>query len=168
MPAIRAKVAGFSLIELIIVVLLIGVLTVTLLPRFVGKDGVSEFVARDQIVSLLQTVQIRAMQQTSGGCHSLELSSSTLALQAINGCVAGPDSAFYFQSPSDSNVTLSLVSYDGSSVLTSSILSFDANGRPVFPANEGYRVRISAGSVLDICVESQGYIHAIVPGGLCN
>lgn len=168
MPAIRAKVSGFSLIELIIVVLLIGVLTVTLLPRFVGKDGVSEFVARDQIVSLLQTAQIKAMQQTSGGCHSLELSSSILALQAINGCVAGPDSAFYFQSPPDSNVTLSLISWDGNSVLTSPILSFDANGRPVLPSNSGYRVRISADSVLDICVESQGYIHAIIQGGVCN
>lgn len=169
MPATRAKVTGFSLIELIIVILLIGVLAVTLLPRFVGKDGVSEFVARDQIVSLLQTVQIRAMQQTSGGCHSLELSSSILALQAVNGsCVAGPDSAFYFQSSPDSNVTLSLISYNGNSVLTSSILSFDANGRPVLPTNSGYRVRISADSVLDICVESQGYIHAIAPGGVCN
>ncbi|RRJ21372.1 type II secretion system protein [Rheinheimera mesophila] len=168
MPTIRARVSGFTLIELIIVVLLIGILTVTLLPRFVGKDGVSEFVARDQIVSLLQTVQIRAMQQTSGGCHNLELSSSVIALQAINGCVASPDSAFYFQSSSDSNVTLSLVSYDGNSVLPSSILSFDANGRPVLPTSSGYRVRISADSILDICVESQGYIHAIVQGGVCN
>lgn len=168
MLAIRAKVAGFSLIELIIVVLLIGLLTVTLLPRFVGKDGVSEFVARDQIVSLLQTVQIKAMQQTSGGCHSLELSSSTLTLQAINGCIAGTDSAFSFTNSSDASVTLSLISYDGNSVLTSSILSFDANGKPVLPDHAGYRVRISADSVLDICVEPQGYIHAIVSGGLCN
>lgn len=168
MPVMRAKVSGFSLIELIIVVLLIGVLTVTLLPRFFGKEGVSEFVARDQIVSLLQTFQIKAMQQTSGGCHSLELSSLVIALEAVNGCVADPDSAFYFQIPSDSNITLSLTSWDGNSVLTSSILSFDSNGRPVFPSIEGYRVRISADSVLDICVESQGYIHAIVPGGGCN
>ncbi len=167
MRVTKDKVTGFSLIELVIVVLLIGVLTVTLLPRFFGKDGVSEFVARDQVVSLLQTVQIKAMQQTSGGCHSLEISSSVLAIQAVNGCIAEPDSAFYFSSP-DPNVTLSLVSWDGGSVLTSSILSFDANGRPVLPTSSGYRVRISADSILDICVESQGYIHAIVAGGVCN
>lgn len=56
---------GFTLIELIIVVTLLGIISVTALPKFTGKSGAEETTTQDQMISVLRRMQNQAMQQTS-------------------------------------------------------------------------------------------------------
>ena len=41
---------GFSLVELVTVMVLVGILTATIAPKFSSRQGFSDYAARDQIV----------------------------------------------------------------------------------------------------------------------
>lgn len=64
---------GFTLIELVATIIVIGVLAVTVLPRFSDRSGVAEYALRDQLIALAQEAQQRAMFDHSGACYSLSL-----------------------------------------------------------------------------------------------
>ncbi len=64
---------GFSLIELVSVIVLLSVLTVSIAPRFTSRDGFAEYAARDQLVSAFRTAQQRAMVDHSGNCYRLNI-----------------------------------------------------------------------------------------------
>ena len=55
---------GLTLIELLIVIVLLGILSVTALPKLLGTGGVDESTAQDQMISVLRRMQTQAMQQT--------------------------------------------------------------------------------------------------------
>ena len=55
------KKSGFTLIELVIVIILLGILAATAIPKFIGKDGFEGQAYRDQLLQLLKTVQQQAM-----------------------------------------------------------------------------------------------------------
>ena len=63
--------SGFTLIELVAIIILLGVLTATVGPRFVGRSGFAEYALRDQIISILRFTQQRAMYDHSGNCYSV-------------------------------------------------------------------------------------------------
>ena len=65
--------SGFTLIELVATIIVIGVLAVTVLPRFSDRSGVAEYALRDQLIALAQEAQQRAMFDHSGACYSLSL-----------------------------------------------------------------------------------------------
>lgn len=70
---------GFTLVELIVVIVVLGVLAVTIISRMLGSDSFDAAVARDQLVSL-----VRASQQKALGRRdvSLTLQPAGDALQA--------------------------------------------------------------------------------------
>ena len=130
------KSAGFTLIELIIVVLLLGIVSATALPRFLGKAGVEEITVQDQMISVLRRMQTQAMQQTnvsflqaegtdqrSPRCHQLILTATQLGQPNINPCLlesaahpsagapelttAAKDSALHFRLPEGATIVIS-------------------------------------------------------------
>ena len=172
--------AGFSLVELITVVTLIGVLAVVAGTRLQSRQGYVEFAYQDRLVSALRNMQIRAMQDTRDGfCFQLNF-------QYGAGSAYGPPSLNY--SPGNGSATcgagiasdapaylatigtelndegLSLSSTDGS-LLNFSYIGFDALGRPLNNAancdtGAPCRVTISGETSVNVCIESEGYIHA--------
>ncbi|SEB00493.1 type II secretion system protein [Alkalimonas amylolytica] len=141
---------GFTLVELIVVMVLLGILSVTLLPRFLSGAGTSEYHYRDQALALLRRVQIQAMQCTDATfCPGsvLQLSSSAIGTSAdcrndaTHLCIASRDV-----------VTLSA---------NFSQLSFDALGRPqgCAAATPACTLTITGSNSLQICLESEGYIR---------
>ncbi|MGF1692763.1 type II secretion system protein [Photobacterium kagoshimensis] len=65
---------GFTLVELIVVILLIGIVSGTVASRFVGRDSFDAFLNRDVGISLARQIQIMAMNQSissSGSCYAL-------------------------------------------------------------------------------------------------
>ena len=55
------KKSGFTLIELVIVIILLGILAATAIPKFIGNNGFETQTYRDQLLQLLKTVQQQAM-----------------------------------------------------------------------------------------------------------
>lgn len=59
------KSSGFSLIELIAVIILLGIISVVALPRFYSTDAAAIQSARDQVLSAFFTAQQLAMARAS-------------------------------------------------------------------------------------------------------
>lgn len=77
---------GFTLIELVVVILLIGILSVTVLPRFIGDQGFAEYAVRDQLIAGARIAQQRAMyDHTGSACYRLSVSGGIIAAQSFDG-----------------------------------------------------------------------------------
>ncbi len=64
---------GFSLVELVTVILLLGIVSAVVLPRFTSRDGFVEYAVRDQFISAFRFAQQRAMYDHSGSCYSVDI-----------------------------------------------------------------------------------------------
>lgn len=66
--------AGFTLLEQIIVVLIIGILAVFFVPRFQGSSGFTEYTMQSRLISSMRNMQQRAMQDTrTGYCFQVNI-----------------------------------------------------------------------------------------------
>jgi MSHA pilin protein MshC len=179
--------SGFTLVELIIVVLLLSILSVTTLPKILDSGDTDELTAQDQIISVLRRMQIQAMQQTNitaaqaladaSLCHQLILTSSQLGRPDTNPCdtvvattsltsAADPDSALQFKLGDNSDIQLSL--FDTSAVTGGSALTlpylfkFNSMGKADFVRGavfNGLRIEITDVATYKVCIETEGYIH---------
>jgi MSHA pilin protein MshC len=167
---------GFSLLELIIMIVLLGILAVTIGSRFNGTRGFAEFAYQSKLVSSLRTMQTRGMQDTRRGfCFKLNFTTLPSAF--------GPPTTQYNTSDSsascantvdyglanslstsatemlEQNITISSV-LDATTAITA--IGFDNLGRPLTSANNcssGCRIELSGEQVVAVCVEAQGFIH---------
>lgn len=171
--------SGLTLIELLIVLTLLGILSVTALPRFIGKGGAIEETSRDQMISVLRRMQTQAMQQTSAAfCHQLILTQTQLGFPNSLPCDAVTantqltstvdlNSALQFMSPSNSSLNFSLfntsVATGGTSQILPFLFQFNALGQATTNTGAvivtGLRIEITDAVTYRICIESQGYIH---------
>lgn len=168
---------GFSLIELIIVIVLLGILAVTVSSRFSGTQGFAELSYQSRIVSSLRTMQTKAMQDTrSGFCFKLNFVSSPAAFgpptlqynTADSGASCGNNIDYNLAdslSTSAAEMTAQGVAIsaitDGSTAITA--IGFDNLGRPLSSAtncNSGCRIELTAEQVVAVCIARQGFIHA--------
>ena len=53
---------GFTLVELIVVIILIAIVSVTAASRMMGRSSFDAYVTRDQAISIARQIQITAMQ----------------------------------------------------------------------------------------------------------
>lgn len=155
--------AGFTLIELIVVLVIIGVLAVSLVPRFFSGSGTAEYLYQDQALNLMRKAQMQAMQCTSSACRNLASCQAPVLLIVAKimgtnptSCTDNPDTIYV--SDSDN------VSFSFSAGIN---LSFNSLGQPVMAdANQtrictasACRMTIQGINTLQICVQSEGYIH---------
>ena len=73
---------GFTLIELIVVVILISIMAITVLPKFLSSNGFEEYTYRDELITKLKAIQLRSMQQTNGTtCRHIQITPNLIGLQ---------------------------------------------------------------------------------------
>lgn len=148
---------GFSLIELVLVIVLLGIVSAVAIPRWRGGSGFEERGLRDQIVAALRYAQKSAIAARRTVCVTFSSSPAKIdfdistAYPAAN-CSAGtpligPDGAALTIVPTGST----------SFSAAQPILTFDASGRP------GAATSVTVGGLpasLAITVESEtGYVH---------
>lgn len=155
--------------------ILIAILSVTALPKFLGKAGTEEITVQDQLIAVLRLMQNRAMQNTApDACHQVLFTSTQLGSAAINPC--SDTSAFSPQQQndadqlllSDSDIRLSLLNASSGGSELSSPLRFRFNSlgqavtdtEPATRFHSGLRISISGAVNAAVCIESEGYIHA--------
>ncbi|TWX72711.1 prepilin-type N-terminal cleavage/methylation domain-containing protein [Colwellia sp. C1TZA3] len=152
---------GFTLIELIIVIIILGILSVTVAPKFFTAKGFSEYGYRSDVIAKLRLIQTKAMQQTqSSYCHRVLVTATKLGTPDDDECAVSPnfgepwvDSVTRVKVNNQDNITFS------TSNMTDDYFSFDSMGRPSCAAP--CIITINGEQSLSVQIEAEGYIHAL-------
>ena len=168
---------GFTLVELIIVITLVGILSITAYSRFADKDDFSAFAYQSQALSLLRNVQTKAMYDSRPNfCYQVNFVTSASPAfgvpidsfssgNQVNSCAStigtnlNEGLSTQNNELSENGLTLSVL--DGSTAI--SYLRFDAMGRPqtsVADCISGCTISFSGAHTKQVCVEPEGYVHA--------
>jgi len=153
----KYKQQAFTLVELIMVILLLGILSVSVVPKMFTQSDVEYITVRDLVVAQLRLAQIKAMNQTTI-CTRVKFSSSHVGIEQNVGasCGSAPDESV--------GVNLGDVSVTMVGAALPFYITFDGQGRGVL-AQTGQcspcQIEISGSGIENIVIESQGYIHAL-------
>ncbi|MEZ9126400.1 MSHA biogenesis protein MshC [Vibrio splendidus] len=151
---------GFTLVELIVVVLLLAIVSLTAISRFSGRQSYELYALQEQASSVIRQVQLNRMQSNMD--MSL-MGAESLRLVAANNCI-GSQSACDNTSETRSDVIVS-DDYSFSSVPISSYSSpieFNLLGNPENTASSGVQIIISSNNSSDrvwVCINSQGFVY---------
>lgn len=154
---------GFTIIELVLVIVLMGILAVSVAPKMFNSDGFEEYAYQAEVIATLRSIQLRAMQQTSAytdvnaygnACHTVVVTAKKLTVGS--GCNA--------ISENSAGQSLNKLSVDvdvDQSVSFSPVMSFifDAMGRPI-NCNTPCVISINGNDTLSVMIEAEGFIHA--------
>ena len=165
---------GFTLIELVTVIILIGILAVNVLPKFGGTASYEAHTHRAQLISALRLTQQRAMQQTdqqavngvSPYCHHIVFDGQK-ARYGVPDRLNCNELTFNSGWDKDKDIAGHEVDsrYDISfavqGLANPAVVSFDWMGRPLGDCDGGCTIEVtSAVETLEITIEAEGYIHA--------
>jgi prepilin-type N-terminal cleavage/methylation domain-containing protein len=122
---LNMKYSGFTVLELIVVLLVVGVLAAALMPRSTDR-AVSVGAQADQLANDIRYVQSMAM--TQGQRYRINLTATTYAIFAVSGSVAQPHPATGSTTPVDlaAGVTITIPPTN----LPNSLIAFDGRGIP--------------------------------------
>ncbi|EGQ7834541.1 type II secretion system protein [Vibrio vulnificus] len=160
---IKRAQAGFTLVELIVVILLISIVSAYAASRYIGTGSFSAYAAQEQAISIIRQLQVYRMQSntTNSANPNFELTASGGCLGSSAGCSAAatPQAA---ESRSD------VMRLDGVSVSsTISPIRFDLRGNPLqtngSALNSVTITFTASGESAAVCINSQGYVS----GGSC-
>jgi MSHA pilin protein MshC len=150
---------GFTLVELVTTMILIGILAVAVLPRLSSDSSFSAYSLRNEFISELRLVQLQALQNTDQ-CYQIDVSATGYTLR-------------HFSGRTTANICTSQVREEqpqafsgGAHIALASTASqvfsitFDSLGRIISPLCSGHCFNAVADETLAIAVESEGYIYA--------
>ena len=143
------KQIGFTLTELIAVIVITGIVAAVAAPRFFDRGTFDSRGFHDQVISILRYAQKAAIAQHRFVCVAFAPNSVTLTYGTTTACSSGGLASPVGQTPysvSNSNVTLS--GYTN--------FSFDALGSPSIAANQSIMV---SGSTAITVEAVTGYVH---------
>lgn len=159
---------GFTIVELVVVIILLAVLAVTAIPRAFDTPEFAATTDRDQTIALLLSAQTRAMQNTERyvdffgnsykKCHKVGFTATEIGLIArasdgtcTNDFVTKIDQTNDFlRIKPETSFT---VRNSANAVVTE--IEFNDGGQPI--PQTGYKITFD--SNVSLCIESEGYIH---------
>lgn len=145
-----AREGGFTLVELIVVMIVIGVMAALAIPRFVGSDAFESRGFTDQLVSTLQFARQQAVAQRRTVCLTVTAAAVTMTRSLVFGgaCatpVLDPSSGVAYNLPVPNSV-----------VVTPAVITFNASGTPL----AGAAITVTGDILRTITVEANtGYAH---------
>jgi len=155
MPFASYRQSGFTLIELVVIILLLSIISVYAASRYSGTSSFSAFAAQEQAISIIRQIQLSRMQSNVSGTVSTDyqLRVSSDCLGSVSSCT----------STTNSRSNRLILPQDVSFAQTMTV-EFDLLGNPscasgACPAN--FKIDISdSGVTASVCINSQGYVYA--------
>ena len=153
---IRSSTLGFTLMELILVIVLLSILSLYAASRFMGKGSVSAFALQEQAISVIRQVQVNRMQSnTSTTDTNFQLEVSSSCIGSVAACsLSGNEKDARSDLVEDSAAAFSLTG-------ATSPISFDLLGNPLSVASDGVSILIrdvNGQSQCRVLINSQGYV----------
>lgn len=158
-------VKGFTLIELIIIIVVIGILAITAVPRLLTTSDYAQRSVQDQIISQIRLAQLRALNDRSG-CYAVYIGANAQGIYKVTRNTDGScptNYALQEQSDTTDKVVININGEFASNADPLKIL-FDTKGRPDnstdCTAGSRCKIDITAKQSSSVCIESEGYVHA--------
>jgi len=163
------KQQGFTLVELVIVIILMGILAATAIPKLLGQDDFEPQTYRAQLIQLLKTVQQQAMScdddcragrdSNPYACNKVIITTSRYGIPSNCSTTNLPD---VFSAP---HLGMSKLEADNTGVqLSSGNVTFANDGSASVGGSHcstGCNIAIIGSETVNIRIEAQGYIHAL-------
>ena len=167
---------GFTVVEVVIVIALVGVLSAFIMSRMLRSDTYDAIIARDQIISLSRAAQQKALGRNdieltitpSGSTLSIEIEDSTGTVQSaqfdarnvsfsgdvneLDGCGVTPGT------DSPSGAAPFVLRFDS----LGDLMEGGVTGAAGFPAEitDGARLCVNNEPVMSVCWSAAGYAYA--------
>jgi len=172
----RIRQTGFSLVELIIVIVLIGIVSVVAMSRMISGNAFNASIARDAILSMARSAQQNAIGHTDI-VMTLDIVGNELRLRLEAGSTLLDTATAPLDEVTiraDVNDTASCAVTPGETLLgsgSSMVVEYDAlgsllQGGPVsapgypFDPTAGMRICINAEALNSVCISPAGYAYA--------
>ena len=162
----------FTLVELIIVLVVVGILAVGASPLFIGSGGTESLVLRERTLSILRNSQLKAMQNTSLVCTAVVLQPNSLGQATSTNC--GVATSTFSLDPDDARQiadfqgkTFTVTNSANTNVALPTEIEFDSLGRPrdesglVCSGAQPCRFTFTetSGASQSVCINREGYIY---------
>lgn len=145
---------GFTLVELIVVILLIAIVSAYAASRYIGVGSFSAFAAQEQMISVIRQVQVNRMQSNLG-----DSSANTNFILSIGNQCVGSLAACSSGSHESRSDLVRIPELSFSATPNLSTVTFDLLGNPEGAASGGINILLTASdSQARVCVNSQGYV----------
>ncbi len=150
---------GFTLVELIIVIIILGIISTFAASRFVGTSSYSTFTAQEQAISVIRQIQVNRMQSNvSAANDSFRLAINSDCLGSVTACslnLSNSDQKTQADARSD-YVRESDISFSPANT----VIDFDLLGNPSVSAGVNITINSATSSnSAQLCINSQGYVR---------
>ncbi|MDO9150391.1 MAG: prepilin-type N-terminal cleavage/methylation domain-containing protein [Methylotenera sp.] len=148
---------GFTVVELVAVIVIVGIIAAVAAPRFIGRDAFDARGAYGTLISALRYAQKTAIAQRTNVFVNINLSARTICLGYTNTCIPAvidPATLAPYAKTLPNGVSLAS---------TSPIIAFDGLGRPIPNAQATFQIQnavVPTESIRTITVEAEtGYVR---------
>ena len=157
-PGLRAKTQrGFTLVELITVIVIVGIIAVAAIPRFFSNNSFMSRGFHDQVISTLRNAQKTAIAQHRFVCVTFASNSITLMYDPTSPSTSHTTASCTLNLTSPAGATPYIVNAPSGVTLSGgTAFSFDALGRP--NPNAVQSIAVSGYSSITVVAET-GYVY---------
>ncbi|WP_133405669.1 prepilin-type N-terminal cleavage/methylation domain-containing protein [Parashewanella tropica] len=153
---------GFTLIELIATMVLIGILAVSVAPKFFGPSSYSAYAVRSELISYLRNTQLRAMNNTD---QCFRFSATSQGYQALVADKNSNGSCGVYRTFLPTNSWPSNVEVTSHLFTTPTTFYFDFLTSGALHKNgtfsQNITITITAGDAIRLQISEAGYIRGI-------
>ncbi|MFO6423239.1 prepilin-type N-terminal cleavage/methylation domain-containing protein [Motilimonas sp. KMU-193] len=172
---LTTQCTGFTLVELVIVIIIIGVLAAFVLPKLLSSGGYQDYTVRDQLATRLRLTQLKNMNAdpndvSVNACYwtVVQVSASEACFYSIesarvSGNCAPPTSVSCDpNAPEHGSDVYDLVAFSPKVAISPATFLFDYNGIEQVACGGSFPcdISINSGNNLTLRIEAEGYIHA--------